>query len=174
MEITTARESSIRWWNLLTNTGKRMFMKGDLFLRDEGTLNESEIERIWIERQQPSLSNSMRHLTGPELIGRAVEITSSLGYNSYSTIVSCSKTCFKIDGRDGSFQIGSGRRRGDAESWNPVYARVVSPNFANMELARRKAEIYLKKTKEAIIHEINSGRPTLKQLEAACTALGLS
>ena len=172
MNESTARESALRWWNLLTDLGKNLVTTHPAY-RDPSTLTGREIEKVWNDRGQPSFSTNMRNLIGPELIGRAVEISGGTDINTYSTVISVRKQYFKVDGSKELYQIGSGRRRGDAGAWRPVRAKVISPEFVNEELARRKAERHLNLTKEQLIHEIKSGRCTIEQLEAACVALGM-
>lgn len=170
------RINSMSWWNLLTDLGKKMAVgrSSSLQFRDYDSLTGSEIETVWMSCGLPSHSSDMRTMMGTALIGRAVEIDGYMGAKStFSTIVSTTDHYFKVDGSNDLYRRDSGKLRGDGKAWRPCYARLVSPEEVNKELTRRRELKRINATKATIIQELNSGRPTLEQLEAACVALGL-
>lgn len=110
-----------------------------------------------------------------QLLGKKVLYRSGRSYEGIgrriTTIVKVTKTGFRINNCANLFDfrgLAKGDREGmisECELIDPEQEQALTEEFSRNK--RTKA------AKEAITHEIQSGRPTLEQLELACLALGL-
>lgn len=111
-----------------------------------------------------------------ELIGKLVLYRSGDTYNHSSyirTIERVTKKGFAISGSKNLFSRVDGHHKGH-HGWAKVsYCELITQERANELTEEWRLKKELKKVKEAIIHEVNSGRPTFAQMKEAAKALGL-
>jgi hypothetical protein len=182
MEALSARESSIKWWNRISDKWKQecVVRHGDHPPRHHDNLTGREIEAIWVKCGNPSPSDVFGQIENVEdLLGRCVELIAGgrNGGTTFHEITSVTKFGFRISqgiGQDPSlYSAKNGKLRGSGEEWYPEECRLVTVEYVLKESRAKRELARAKKAREAILHEVNSNRPTIEQLEAACKALGL-
>ena len=117
--------------------------------------------------------------TPEELVGKKVLYTNSSSLSTTQgirTIVRVTKTGFALNGVEGLFNFMGSKKGGDGRTnWGThVNCKLITEEQANELTAKWAITKRMNAAKEAIQHEIKSGRPTVEQLEAACKALGLT
>jgi hypothetical protein len=180
------RAVALEWWDLLSNAGRIAFAnkmdperfptQGIIPPFNDPTVTGREVEKMWNDAGQPSISMDITKLKSGNLMGRIVKVVDEHTGDvvEFSFVNMIGPNTFRLFNHPLTFEIGAGLPVEKRQSRICIMAsRDEWGLFANEMKEQRKMHLL----KQAIIEQVNRDRypqPTKAQLEAAAAALGLT